>query len=348
MRDLCGTLKNHWYVAAQSTRVTRRKPISSVILDTRLVLFRPSTGPVAALRDRCTHRHQLLSHGTVRGNDIQCPYHGWTFSPQGDCVNVPSEGPCGKAFGGREVEAFPVREKDGLIWVWMGGSGHPADHEPLDLPPAKAPGWGSFCLETEFPSTVDNCVESFMDVPHTVWVHTGWFRRRRGIKMTATVERNAQGVLVTYDAQDDSLGWGDRLFNPQGLPLKHTDRFCMPSTTRVDYAWGEGERGLILVSTSVPISPTLTKTYTFVTYRCGGLNWLFRWVFPWYRRTVIDQDLVTLRQQGESLSEAPAAFKHTPADTPQLLIAAMREWAQGSGEQGEAPRPLTTVIEFWI
>ncbi len=29
---------------------------------------------------------------------------------------------------------------------------------------------------TDFPNEVTNLAENFMDVPHTVYVHRGWFR----------------------------------------------------------------------------------------------------------------------------------------------------------------------------
>jgi phenylpropionate dioxygenase-like ring-hydroxylating dioxygenase large terminal subunit len=348
MREQCGTLKNYWYAAAQAGTVTAKAPTTSVIMETRLVLFRRTTGEVAVLRDRCSHRNQLLSLGQVHGDTIQCPYHGWTFDHQGQCASVPSEGPCGKAFANREVESFPVREKDGLIWVWMGGADFPPDHEPMSMPPINAEGWGSYYMETEFENTVTNCVENFMDVPHTVWAHPGLFRNRKGILIKAAVERTADSVLVTYDSQEDGFGWGDIFFNPKKLPVKHTDLFMMPNNTRVDYDWGEGSSGFIMISTSVPVNPQLTKVYTLISFKCGwAVNWLFKRLFPWYTRQVIEQDVVILTQQGQSLREAPAAFKHTPADTPHLFVEALRHWAEAGG-QGDAPKPLTRQIEFWI
>jgi phenylpropionate dioxygenase-like ring-hydroxylating dioxygenase large terminal subunit len=348
MRASCGTLKNHWYAAALSSKLPEGKPLSSVILETRLVLFRETNGQVAALRDRCAHRHLYLSAGEViEGQAIRCKYHGWSYDRNGQCVNVPSEGPCGKAFAGRAVEAFPVQEQDGLIWVWMGGPDTPPDQDPMRLPPCNDEGWRGFFMETDFEASVTNCVENFIDVPHTVWVHPGWFRSRKGIQVPVTVERSGQEVLLTYDSQEDGFGWGDRLFNPKNLPLSHTDRFIMPNNTRVDYIWGQGERGFTIISTSVPVSPQLTKVYTLVNIKCGVISSAMRLFMRWYARQVITQDSTLMALQSRALSEAPVSFKHTPADMPHLFIESLRRWAEEGGH-GEAPPTMVRTMDMWI
>ncbi len=50
-----------------------------------MVLFR-AEGKVAALEDRCCHRHLPLSCGTVEGPAIRCGYHGLLFAPDGQCT----------------------------------------------------------------------------------------------------------------------------------------------------------------------------------------------------------------------------------------------------------------------
>ena len=45
------------------------------------------------------------------------------------------------------------------------------------MPYWDTPGWGTYYMVTEFPNEVTHLVENFMDVPHTTFVHVGWFRR---------------------------------------------------------------------------------------------------------------------------------------------------------------------------
>lgn len=351
MREQCGTLKNHWYVACQSQNLLADKPLSTMILETRLVLYRTSDGGVAVLRDRCAHRNQRLSLGQLDNDCLRCPYHGWTFDRSGECVNVPSEACDGKAFRHHGVEAFPVREQDGLVWVWMGGPDCLPNHEPMVMPYLGKAGWDNFCQETDFATDVTQCVENYMDVPHTVWVHPGWFRRRQGIKVSCTVERTRDGVFVTHHPSSDSLGFADRLINPRKdrppLALKHTDSFFMPGNTQVDYIWGDNAKGFSMISLTTPVTPALSKTYTVYSYRCGPLNLALKYLLPLYTRHVITQDVEMLNSQGASIRDGGPQFKHTPVDAQHVFIESLREWAEG-GEQGEPPVPMVREVEFWI
>ncbi|MDX5298480.1 MAG: aromatic ring-hydroxylating dioxygenase subunit alpha [Gammaproteobacteria bacterium] len=345
LRERCGALKDYWYAAALSEAVTGKAPLSVVILETRIVLWRNRDGAVAALRDRCLHRNTFLSPGTVKDDCIRCPYHGWTFDAQGSCVNVPSEGPDGKPYPNRKVEAFPVREQHGLVWVWMGGDVAP-DKDPFPMPHYGEKGWNTYYMKTHFNNGVTQLVENFMDVPHTVFVHKGWFRDRKKLRVDSTVERTADSVLVTYHAQD-AIGFTEWVLNPKRLPMKHTDNFYMPNNTRVDYIYGDDERGFVITSTCTPISEYETTVFTLISYKFGLSNHLFKTFLPWYTRQVIQQDVEIMENQGRSLREEGPAFRSTPADTLHVFIESLREHAQ-SGAQGSAPKPMSRNVVFWI
>ena len=94
------------------------------------VVFRPDGGDgVGVVEARCPHRLVRLSHGTVVGGTVQCPYHGWRFGPDGACALVPSNGP-DAAVPPRAHLAVPwgVREADGVLWV---APVDPAGAEPV-------------------------------------------------------------------------------------------------------------------------------------------------------------------------------------------------------------------------
>ncbi len=347
MRNRCGLLKNAWYAAAQSSELRRNKPISRIILGEMLVLWRLADGSVATLLDRCPHRNALLSEGTCNGTTIACPYHGWTFDTRGNCVRIPSESEDGTTRRQRSTEAFPVQESDGLVWVWMGGDVAP-DRPPFAMPFRGVEGWRTYYMATRFENDVTNLVENFMDVPHTVFVHRGWFRERRGIPVRTTVERRTEEVLVTYHLDDDSIGFTDRLFNPKGLPMVHTDHFFMPNTTRVDYIYGEAERGFVITSTCTPIDDSHTQVYTLISYKYGALGRLAPFFLPWYTRKVIEQDVDIMAIQRRALNHyGQADFSSTAADALHVFIESLREWAESGGE-GARPKPMTREMTFWI
>lgn len=352
MRDRCGDLKNYWYAAAQAADVDARKPLSVVIMETRIVLWRNAQGEPVALRDRCLHRNTFLSPGDITEQGIKCPYHGWTFDEQGACVNVPSEGENGKAYPNRKVESFPAQEAYGLVWVWMGGGQPDPQRAPIPMPHYQEKGWNTYYMKTHFDNGVTSLVENFMDVPHTVFVHKGWFRDRKKLKVDSTVERTDSSVLVTYHAQD-AIGFTERVLNPKGLPMQHTDKFYMPNNTRVDYIYGEDERGFVITSTCTPINDHQTTVFTLISYKFGWANALFRTFLPWYTRQVIQQDVEIMANQGRSFKEQAPDFKSTPADTLHVFIESLREHAErdGKDESGRPvpkPRPMTRDVVFWI
>lgn len=352
MRERSGDLKNYWYAAAQSSEVSAKKPLSVVIMETRIVLWRNAQQQAVALRDRCLHRNTFLSPGDITEQGIKCPYHGWTFDDHGVCVNVPSEGENGKSFPNRKVESFHVKEAYGLVWLWMGYGEPDAARPPFPMPHYQEEGWSTYYMKTHFNNGVTSLVENFMDVPHTVFVHKGWFRDRKRLRIDSTVERTADSVLVTYHGQD-SIGFTERVLNPKRLPMQHTDNFYMPNNTRVDYIYGDSERGFVISSTCTPINDFQSTVFTFICYKFGWMNALFGLVMPWYTRQVIQQDVEIMENQGKSLQEQGPAFKSTPADTLHLFIESLRDHAQADGKDAKgqpvpAPPAMTRSVSFWI
>lgn len=343
MRDSCGTLRDRWYVACTAGELGRERPLGRVILEEALVLFRDEAGHAVCLLDRCLHRNAMLSEGTLREGCLRCPYHGWTYDAQGRCVQVP----CGSATPRTALERFPTRELDGLVWVYMGD---PASIrcEPWRFPHHGERGWTHYYMVTPFENDVTNCAENFVDVPHTVFVHAGWFRSERRMHVRAEVERTEDAVLVTYHQERDSIGFSRFILNPTGEPMTHTDRFHMPNVTRVDYHFGD-RRSFIINSQCTPVGPLRTLVYTYICFRLGlgALDLLGRWLLPPYTRKVIRQDVEILANQGRSLGRYGARFLNGEADLIHQWIESLRDWA-ALGETGPRPGPAREGISFTL
>jgi phenylpropionate dioxygenase-like ring-hydroxylating dioxygenase large terminal subunit len=353
-RFTSGTLHENWYVAALSSEVTGKRPFSSTILEEPLVLFRAGGGRPVALLDRCLHRNAALSAGQVFDGCIGCPYHGWTYNGEGKCVYVPSEGPksAGKQAEApadrpdRFVDSFPARDQDGLVWVYMGTAARAGEREPFRFP-AVDRGWMSYMMVTDFDGDVTDLVENFMDVPHTSFVHGGWFRRagkpKRG---EASVERTSSAVLVDYVIPGDSIGFTSRLLNPDNRPMTHTDKFFMPNCTRVDYAWGP-TRAFVITSQVTPITPVKARVYTAITFQLGPFNWLARVGLPWYTRVVINQDVRIMAVQTANLVRfGERRFNGTGADVIHRHVEVLRERALSGSS--DPPEPAGDHIVYWL
>jgi phenylpropionate dioxygenase-like ring-hydroxylating dioxygenase large terminal subunit len=203
-------------------------------------------------------------------------------------------------------------------------------------------------METSFNNSVTDLVENFMDVPHTVFVHKGWFRDRKQICIKANIERTQDSVLVTYDQPNDTIGFSGWLVNPKGLPMKHTDNFYMPNITRVDYIFGEGERGFIITSTCTPVSPFETKVYTLISYKFGWLTPVARLGLAAYTRKVITQDVWIMDVHGKNIKKFGGTdYNSTQCDYMHVYIESLREQATAN-DNGTSLPPINKDIEFWV
>jgi phenylpropionate dioxygenase-like ring-hydroxylating dioxygenase large terminal subunit len=347
MYESSGDCVNHWYVAGQSASFKKDQPKSVMIFEMPIVIWRLKEGSLTAILDRCIHRNAPLSEGRVVADCLVCPYHGWKYDRNGQCVEIPSEGPHTERIPNKKVTHFPVTESYGLVWIWMGRDKNP-NKEPFPMPVLKNLGWHSYYMETKFENNVTDLVENFMDVPHTVFVHKGWFRDKKQICIKATVERTSNSVLVNYDQPNDSIGFSGWLVNPKKLPMKHTDNFYMPNITRVDYIFGDNERGFIITSSCTPIRPFETKVYTLISYKFGWLTPIARLGLAAYTRKVINQDVWIMDVHGKNIKLfEETAYHSTQCDLMHIYIESLRMHAQNNSKE-TSPKSTIKNIEFWI
>lgn len=110
-------LYDSWYVFGWNYELADAGgTLGRVMLGQPVVVWRDTEGSLHAMQDRCPHRHAPLSMGRVEGNTLRCMYHGMQFDRSGKCIHVPGMENAPDA----RVRVFPVAEKDGWIWVWMG------------------------------------------------------------------------------------------------------------------------------------------------------------------------------------------------------------------------------------
>lgn len=119
-------IRESWYPACWSDALGD-EPIKRTFLNEPVVLYRTEHGHPVALGNACPHRFAPLHKGRLHGSSIACPYHGLRFSPDGQCSHNP-HGPIAKAV---RVHSYPLVERYGMIWIWMGVSG---SADPAKLP----------------------------------------------------------------------------------------------------------------------------------------------------------------------------------------------------------------------
>ena len=135
-RDLARTgqdfVREAWYLAAWSDELDKT-PLGVMLLGESIVLYRRGDASPVALENRCAHRSLPLSLGCVRGELIECAYHGLQFDASGRCVHVPGQSRPPR----RRHHSQLSRGRAGSLHLDMDGSAaerrHREDHPlPLD------------------------------------------------------------------------------------------------------------------------------------------------------------------------------------------------------------------------
>lgn len=161
-------LRDFWYIGGWSSEVSRL-PMRRLIMSEPIAFYRRGNGAVAAIEDRCPHRNFPLSKGELIGDTIQCGYHGLVFGPDGRCVHAPGQD---RAPASASIKAYPVEERSGIVWIWMGDAGAARREQIPDLSWLENSGWtpwidGYIHLKCNH----RHLTENLLDISHLAYVH---------------------------------------------------------------------------------------------------------------------------------------------------------------------------------
>jgi len=115
-------MRRFWmpFMLAEEIAAPDCPPVRVRLLGEDLLAFRDSNGRAALVDQFCPHRRVSLFFGRNEDCGIRCVYHGWKFDADGNCVDMPSE-PVDSTYKDKvKLKSYPVREKAGIIWAYLG------------------------------------------------------------------------------------------------------------------------------------------------------------------------------------------------------------------------------------
>lgn len=114
-------LRRYWHPLCPAIELTDQAPKKRIkILGETLVVFRDPAGRYGAMAEQCPHRRASLYYGFVEEDGLRCPYHGWKFRHDGQCIEQPFE-PKDSTFKNEiRQTAYPVEKLAGLLFIYMG------------------------------------------------------------------------------------------------------------------------------------------------------------------------------------------------------------------------------------
>ena len=107
---------DRWMPVLPATALDRR-PHRVAVNGVGVVLYR-TDGQVIAVGEHCPHLGAHLGHGgTVRGEDIVCPFHAWRYDGEsGRNVEIPYA--ARDCFPGVALRRYEVHEQAGVVYFW--------------------------------------------------------------------------------------------------------------------------------------------------------------------------------------------------------------------------------------
>lgn len=186
---------NHWYCAAFGHELKER-PLGRMFLGEPVVLYRKSDGAPVALENRCCHRRAPLSEGKIEGDHLRCGYHGFLYDATGAAIWAPGQD---RLPPGARVRSYPVVEKHGWVWLWMGD---PALADPKTAPQYDKyddPAWASYGELIPIKSNYFLVVDNLLDLSHLPFLHAATIGSPEDIDPKLTWERGpgwVKGVRI--------------------------------------------------------------------------------------------------------------------------------------------------------
>ncbi|MEQ9369002.1 MAG: aromatic ring-hydroxylating dioxygenase subunit alpha [Coleofasciculus chthonoplastes F3-SA18-01] len=328
---------NHWYVVARSDEV-KYKPLGVMLWHENIVLFRDSTGEIHALENRCPHRQVQLSHGQLKGDLLECAYHGWQFKSTGNCVFVPYLAENQK-LPSCTIRAYPVREKDGFIWLFPGERNGDIQ-QPMGLPEWDHLNYIATVSRIDCNAHYSFLIENLMDMYHG-HLHQDWQAWADPVLMD--IDEDEYRVDAHYQAQSyykiDQIWSISQLFFP-ALRRLH------PEPLDVSYVYphwvsslGQDFRIYCLLC---PVNLRQTRAY-LVHFTSLNAFWRLHKLPIWFRRWIKDslfgsaQGLLDglVRQDVQMIEEEQLAYLAHPEGKGYELNRALVSVQRVMGKQGE-------------
>ncbi len=268
---------NAWYAAAYDVELGRELS-PGTLGGHKIALYRRSDGRPVALEDSCWHRLLPLSKGRLDGDSVVCGYHGLVYSPQGRCIDMPSQETVTPSAC---VRSYPALDKYRFVWVWLGDPALADPGRVADLHWNDDPAWAGdgelIHAKCDYRLVLDN----LMDLTHETFVHDTSIGNRAVAEAPFEVTHADDSATVTrwmLDV-DPPPFWAKQLQHARGY-LGKVDRwqiirFEAPATITIDVGVAPAGTGAPQGDRSKGVNGYVLNTVTPETDKTCLYFWAF-------------------------------------------------------------------------
>jgi phenylpropionate dioxygenase-like ring-hydroxylating dioxygenase large terminal subunit len=200
-----GTLfRRFWIPALLSNELEADgAPLRLRLLGEDLLAFRDTAGRVGIVEPYCSHKVAPLFFGRNEECGLRCVYHGWKFSVDGTCVDMPNV----DAVNGERmkpqvaIKAYPVREAGGVVWTNLGPKADEAVVPELEW--TRLPADHVFLARWLQRSNYAQGLEGELDSAHLSFLHKGF---NAGDRMTPALESVQKDGAPVLEVSETAYG----------------------------------------------------------------------------------------------------------------------------------------------
>ena len=333
-------LENIWYFGMPSRNLKVGHLVHRQVCGKPIVFGRTESGHPFALIDLCPHRGAPLSEGRIVGEDVVCCYHGWRFSRKGACTEIPSIVK-GDAVNLQNisVQSLPVREMQGLIWLWIGeGDGA---NIPNPIVPRINQGSPQLIHSVEFPVHIDHAVVGLIDPAHTPHVHECWWWRRPQARKNK--EKHFIPSRLGFDMVKHSASSNSRIYRLIGGVPDVEIVFALPGI-RIEHIC-VGDKYYCGMTACTPIDENRTLTTHLMWWSMRWLSILKPFAIP-FVHSFLGQDKSIFEKQARGLFWNPSLrLVGDPDQQAKWYFRIKNEWrrASAAGKPFRNPLPKTSL-----
>lgn len=161
-----------WHCLGLAKTFRDGKPHSIEAFGQKLVVFAGEDDKLSVLDAYCRHLGGDLSQGTIKGNQVACPFHDWRWGGDGKCTEVPYA----KRVPLRaRTKSWTTMEQNQQLFVWNDPEGNPPPPE-VTIPRVEgafSDEWTDWTWET-IVIEGSNCreiVDNVVDMAHFFYIH---------------------------------------------------------------------------------------------------------------------------------------------------------------------------------
>ena len=257
-----------WHCLGLERDFNDGKPHEVFAFGGKLVVWADSQGKLNVLDGYCRHMGGDLTQGTVKGDEIACPFHDWRWGGDGKCKAIPYAKRVPLRARTQRYEAV-VRNAQLLIWHDPEGSAADMDALPPELPGVGTDKYTDWTWEI-LPVENAHCreiIDNVVDMAHFFYIHFAFPTNFRNV---FEGDQATQFMESTGRPDMTAEGYGD-----EDLVLKSVATYFGPSymINWLDTDYKGFLTKVILINCHIPTGPnSFTLQYGLCVEKPEGVD----------------------------------------------------------------------------